>query len=286
MISLGILIRIKSLKDDFTTSEAKIAHYILNNTDKIYNLTALELANITKTSAASVIRFSKKVGCTGFQELKISLAKDTVSNNMDNNIIYEAVSIDDSTKSIMEKISVENINAIKNTLKLLDENCINKGVDMINKADRIFLFGVGSSFLVAKDFQYKLIRIDIPAFLYEDFHLQLVSASNMNKADIAIGISHSGKTKETYNALEIASKIGCKTISITKYGDNPISKIADLNLYTAEVEEHLRMGAIASRIAQLTVIDILFITMIKNNYNKINERIVNTGELISNLKFK
>lgn len=280
------MVRIKSLKYDFTDSEGKIGEYIMDNTDEVYNLTALELGNLTGTSAASVIRFSKKLGYSGFQELKISLAKDRDNEGSKRNKIYEAISIEDSTDSIMEKIAMENINAIRNTLKLLDRDCLDKVVELIDNGNRIFLFGIGSSFLVARDFQYKLARINMPVFLYEDLHLQLVSASNMKKGDVAIGISHSGKTKEIYMALELAKEAGCDTISITRYGDNPISKIASLNLYTAEVEEYLRMGAIASRIAQLTVIDILFTSIVKKNYDRISPCITNTGELINTLKLK
>src|SRR5690606_12795599 len=122
---------------------------------------------------------------------------------------------------------------------------------------------VGSSLLVAADFQYKLARINMPVILHMDHHLQLVSATNMGKDDVAIGISHSGKTNETYKALETAKKRKAKTISITKFGYNPISNISDIKIYTTEVEKHLRMGAIASRIAQLTVVDILFINIVK-----------------------
>ncbi|MEW8973052.1 MAG: MurR/RpiR family transcriptional regulator [Tissierellaceae bacterium] len=283
---MGAIVRIRSLKYDFTESEGKIGQYIIDNPDKVYNLTALELADITETSAASVIRFSKKLGYSGFQELKISLAKDGDRDNSRGDKIYEAISIEDSTASIMEKIAIENINAIKNTLKLLDRDSIDRVVEAIDGANRIFLFGIGSSFLVARDLQYKLARINMPVFLYEDLHLQLVSASNMKIGDIAIGISHSGKTKEIYRALELAKEAGCETVSITRYGDSPVSKIADFNLYTAEVEEYLRMGAIASRIAQLTIIDILFTSIVKKNYNRINACITNTGELIRDLKFK
>ena len=277
---MSSILRIKSLQNNFTDSENKIAKYILGHEDEVYNLTAEELANVTETSPASIIRFSKKIGYSGFQELKISIAKDTIENKINEDKIYEAITTHDSTVEIMEKVSLENIKAIKDTIKLLDEDAIDKATDVISAADKINLFGVGSSSLVAADFQYKLVRINMPAFLHMDYHLQLVSAANMNERGVAIGISHSGKTKETYEALKTAKKTGAKTISITKFGNNPISEIADIKIYTAEVEKNIRMGAIASRIAQLTIIDILFVNIIKKNYDTIPEYILKTGYII------
>ncbi len=283
---LSSILKIKNLQSSFTDSENKIAKYILEHGIEVCNLTAEELANTTNTSPASIIRFSKKVGYSGFQELKIAIAKDTEKDNFNENKIYEAITCKDSTTEIIEKIALENIKAIKDTIKLLDKDSIDKATNVMINADKINLFGVGSSSLVAADLQYKLVRINMPAVLHEDYHLQLVSASNMNEKSVAIAISHSGKTKETYKALEIAKKAGAKTISITKFGNNPISDMADINIYTSEIETKLRMGAIASRIAQLTVIDILFVNIIKKNYDVIPPYILKTGHIIGDLKMK
>ncbi|MBU5436899.1 MurR/RpiR family transcriptional regulator [Tissierella sp. MSJ-40] len=283
---MSSILRIKNLLNELTDIEKVIADFILENQDEVYNLTANELAEITNTSPASVIRFSKKVGYSGFQELKIALAKDIPNYEIDENSIYEAITIHDSTMDIMNKVAMENMKAIKDTLKLLDEKTINEAVDAISNAKRINLYGVGVSSLVALDFQYKLVRINKDANIHMDHHLQLVSASNMSEKDVAIGISHSGKTIETYKALEISRKRGAKTISITKYGDNPVSKVADIKIFTTEVEKHLRMGAVASRIAQLTIIDILFMNIVKKNFNIIPEYIQETGKIIENLRIK
>ncbi len=283
-VCLSCILRIKNSKNSFTDSEKRIAEYIMEHRDDIYNLTVEELSAAIGTSSASIVRFAQKIGYSGYQELKLSLAVDTRHKDFDEEKIYEAISINDSTDEIMEKVALENIKAIKDTLKLLDKEVIDEAVETISSANKINLCGVGSSTLVAADFHYKLTRINMPASLYTDYHLQMVSAANMHEKDVAIGISHSGKTFETYKALETAKKAGAKTISITKFGGNPISKISDIKIYTTEVEKHLRMGAIASRIAQLTVIDILFINIVKKNYDVVSDYILNTGNIIAQLK--
>lgn len=281
---MSSITRINNLKEDFTASERKIADFIINNIDKVYNLNTLELAELTGASSASIIRFSQKLGYKGFKELKISLAKETPQNDINEDKIYEKITIHDSMTEIINKIAVGNINSIKNTIKLLDEKAITDAIEAISSARRINLYGVGGSALVAQDFQYKLVRIDMPAHLYMDNHLQLVSAANITSKDVAIAFSHSGKTIETYRAMEISKQRGAKTISVTKFGENPISSISDIKIHTSGVEKTLRMGAIASRIAQLTVVDILFIGIVKNNFSNIPEYIQQTSDILKEFK--
>ena len=281
---MSSITRINNLKNDFSYSEKKIADFIVNNIDMAYKLTASELASLTNTSPASIIRFSQKLGYEGFKELKISLAKEMPQSNIDEDKIYEEITIHDSLDQIINKIAIGHINAIKNTIKLIDEKAVMDAIEAITSARRINIYGVGGSSLVAQDLQYKLVRIDMPASIYLDNHLQLVSAANITKEDVAIAFSHSGKTIETYRAMEISKQRGAKTISITKFGENPISNISDIKIYTTEVEKTLRMGAIASRIAQLTIVDILFIGIVKSNFSNIPEYIQQTSDILKEFK--
>lgn len=283
---MSSILRINNLMESFTPSEKKLAKYIINNLDAVSNLSSAELADYAGTSAASVIRFSRKLGYEGFQELKISIAKDIVLSNVNDDKVYEAVSVKDSISDTINKIAGQNICAIEETVKLMDEESIKKAVEVMKNAKHIHLFGVGASALVATDLQYKLVRIDIPVSMYMDSHTQLVSATNIRKNEVAIGISHGGKTVETYKALEMAKKKGAITISITKYGSNPISNICDINIFTTGVEEGLRAGAIASRIAQLTVIDILYIGIAKQNFNKVSNSLKQSSKIVEDFKLK
>lgn len=284
---MGSRLRIKNLRDEFTKSEEKIADYIIEYTDEVYHMTSEELAKATKTSPASIIRFSKKLGYEGFQEFKIAIAKDSIDNGaVEDDKSMEEITTHDDVREIIEKISSENIKAIRETATLLDERRIDRATDILSKAKNINIFGVGSSILVGEEFRNKLIRINMPVTLHLDPYLQLISASNMDIGEVAIGISHSGRTSETYKLLKMAKKAGARTISITKYGDNPISDLADISLYTTEVERELRMGAMASRVAQLTVIDILFVNLIKRNHNKITDVIAKNCEIVDDLKIK
>lgn len=282
---MGCYLLIKQNFDNYTSSETKIAEYILKNPKELYKLSALELAHLTDTSSASIIRFSKKLGFEGFQELKLELAKEE-SDHKNTNNQYGYINTEDSIKDIMLKVGNKNIDAIKDTLDLLDISELEAAVTSIINAKNIYIFGIGVSALIALDLQYKLMRINKNTFMYLDSHMQLSSASNIDSKDIAIAISYSGRTKEVYKCISKAKANGAKCISITKYGRNPISESSHIKLQVPNMEEGIRVGAISSRIGQLTLIDILFIGVAKNNFSQVENCLKETSQIVEDFKVK
>jgi DNA-binding MurR/RpiR family transcriptional regulator len=276
---------IKQSIDNMTEAEKKIAEYILNNNCEIYRLSAAELASYAGTSGASVIRFVKKIGFEGFQEFKIALAKNDVEER-DDKTDYDYIDTNDTVKEIISKTGRSNIKTIEDTLALLNEKHVIQAIEAIQNAKNIYLFGVGASALIAMDFQYKLVRINRNAHMHLDSHMQLSMAAHIESEDLAIAISYTGKTKEIYSALLKAKERNAKCISITKYGTNPIASISDIKLQVPSIEKDLRVGAISSRIAQLTLVDILFIGVAKNNFSKIDKYLKETRHMVEELKLK
>lgn len=283
---MEISLRIEGMKDSLTEAEKKISKYILENSTVVYNHSIKELANLIDTSTSSIVRFCKKLGYEKFQDFKISLAMEHSNYNNKEKIIYEDVSLDDGIDEIINKISVINIKSIESIKSLINKRELIKAVDLLNKANCIYLYGVGASGLVAMDFQYKLIRIGKKAIMFLDSHSQLASSVNIGKNDVAVGISHSGNTLEVFKSIEKAKSKGATTISITKYGDNPLSQMADIKLFVGDMEGTLRVGAIASRIAQLTVVDILLMALAKNNYNKVSKSLLDSSQMVKDFKVK
>lgn len=284
---MKVILKIKEMFNDFTATEEKIANFILNNKEKVTQLSVKELAQAADSSPASVVRFCKKINYEGYQDLKISLIKDLQeSENREKIKVYDDIAVDDKIEEIMEKIAHDNNNVIKNTINLLSVSEIEKAVKELENADNIYIFGIGASGLVAKDLQYKLMRIKKTVIYYEDTHAQLASAANIESSDLAIAISYSGKTVEVYEALKTAKNRGAKTISISKYGKNPLNEMADIKLQVAGSEKNLRLGAITSRIAQLTAVDILFVSFARNDFNKISEYLKNTRKSVEQFKIE
>lgn len=281
---MSCILKIREIFEELTPAEKKLASYVLEHGDQVVSLAASDFAELCETSPASVIRFVKKLGFEGLQDFKMDIVKGLALKLNDQENVYEAVTVHDSTKDIINKIAMGNIKAIEDTVGVLDEESVSEAIKALIEAKHINIYGVGASGLVAQDLQYKLMRISKSVSMYTDSHTQLTSSIHMKKGDVAIGISHSGRTLEVYKALEKSRQRGAKTISITKYGNSPISEVADIKLYTASVEKHLRTGAIASRIAQLTVVDIIFIGVARNNYSEIAKFIQDTRDMVEDLK--
>lgn len=266
---------------DFTEGEKKIGKYILSNKDEVINLSAQELASKVSASPAGVIRFSKKLGFKGFTALKVELAKENEDEIID---FSEFISEDDDTKTMVKKAIQSNINTLEKTYRLINVNVVEKAIDVIAKAKRIYIYGVGASGLIALDFQYKLLRIKKDVIYSHDSHIQLATASHIGKDDVAIGISYSGETKEINIAINQAKENGAKTIAITKYNSSTLSKNADMVLYIPNEERELRLGAITSRISALTLIDILYLGIAKSNIEETKSYITETRNVIEKIK--
>jgi DNA-binding MurR/RpiR family transcriptional regulator len=130
------------------------------------------------------------------------------------------------------------------------------------------MIGAGASAVIAEDFKQKLSRIDIWCETGLGFDAQATLAANMTEGDAAFGVSYSGQTEDTIRTLSIAKDNGVAIISLTRFGSNPVSDLADIQLFTSSLEQSIRSGAMASRIAQLNVIDILFVGIASRNYER------------------
>ncbi len=254
--------KIRSYYPRFSEKEKQIADYILKNPEKIVHGTINEVAEDLGVADATVFRFCKRIGFKGYQAMKIALASENIIPSKE---MHEEITEDDDEREITEKVFKSNIQTLENTLQLLDRGTIQKAVEWISAADRVHFFGTGGSSLIAMDAFHKFVRTGIKAYAYTDSHFQLMAASQFTPKDLAVVISHSGTNSDTINILNVVLENGAKTIGITSFPKSPISQKADLVLLTSSEETKYRSEALASRIAQLSIIDVLYVNiMIKN----------------------
>lgn len=140
--------------------------------------------------------------------------------------------------------------------------------------------------LIAQDFKQKLTRIDYWCDVGRSFDEQVTLSANLSSEDVVIAISSSGQTKDIVNSTQLAKEKGAKIISITKYGDNPISNLSDVQPFVSSSEKAKRSGAMSSRIAMLNIIDILYICIASNDYLNNRQKLENTRKAIKNNKLK
>lgn len=262
---MSCILRMNNIYNELTEVDKKIANYINENKDLVSKLSVSELAEKSNVSSASIVRFSRKLGYSGFGELKIEVAKDVISKSKDYS--YVEKDGDMSVNNVVSKITNKTIESITQTTQLNELSKIEEAIIEIVNSGTVYVFGVGSSALIAMDLQQKLLRINKPTVASIDSHTQLMVSSNLSSNDVAIAISYSGKSREVIKSIENAKDRGAKCISITKYGDNDLNKMCDINLFVPNIENNLREGAISSRIAMLTLIDIIYISIVQSNFN-------------------
>ncbi|WP_407271565.1 MurR/RpiR family transcriptional regulator [Radiobacillus sp. PE A8.2] len=246
-------------------SERKIATYIIENPQEAISLTANELGKRSLTSGAAVIRLCKSLNLKGFQDLKIRVAGDLQKTDVQG---FRDIEPNEPVQSIIEKMTDNSIQTIRETAELLHIDEIQQAVQVLTNARKIHFIGVGASGIIALDAQQKFMRINKISYAFTDLHMAATQVANAQKDDVVVGISFSGQTLEVAKVLQLAKQNDVTTISLTKYGNSPVTEQADIRLYTSATKEPtFRSGATSSRIAQLQVMDILFMCVASINYD-------------------
>lgn len=261
----GGLVILRQTLDSLSPSEKKIGEYILDHPHEATRLSVGELAQRSGGSQAAVVRLAKSMGLKGFPELKLKIAGDLALAKQD---VYEDFVPGKSMTVLIDHISDKNSQSIVDTKKVLDPALVEKAAERLNRARKIHFYGMGISNLIAQDAHNKFARINKSCFSSPDPDLQLISALSLGEEDVAVGISSSGKTKQVVACLKAARDAGACTISITRYGTNEASRLADIPLFISSIESEIHSGAVASRIAQLNVIDILYIASASLDYDR------------------
>ena len=279
---MDIVLRIKEEYRKLTKSEKKVADYFIENYKDAINESTQSIAVATDTSPATVIRFVKTLKFDGLQQLKLAIAADMDSQKPD--ITDEIIHQKDGLSEIVEKNKRNLINSIERLYALMDLELIEKSVDAIDSAKKVYLFGVGASGIVCYDINYKLSRIGKNVVFNNDIHLQLVNLNFITKEDACVCVSYSGNTKETVLVAEIAKKAGAKTVGICCYGRNELSKICDITLRVPHDERELRLGDISSRNTTLTLLDTIYLAITHRHYPDVLNDIESTRDLIKKLR--
>jgi DNA-binding MurR/RpiR family transcriptional regulator len=270
---MSCLVRISSVKK-WPPSQNLIPKYILDNPRLAYTRGIEELAKEIGTSTASITRFCKRLEYEGFADFKRALLVDIISSPED---IHTEITLKDSMSTLIQKVFNTATQTLKNTLAITESRTLNKAVDFIIRARKVDIYGVGGSGIVAQDTNHKFITIGINSTSLIDSHLQAMSASLLDKNCVAIGISHSGSTPETLRALRLAKEVGAKTICVTNQRHSKIVEYSDFSLFTASHESTVVGIPVASRVAQITLLDSLFVGVAMKKYEDSLENVYKTG---------
>lgn len=256
-INVSIRLLIKTLYKDLSPTEQIIADYVMENTESIGHGSISEMANELNIADSTIFQFTKKLGFSGFKDFKIAMLIQ--EGDFINDAIHQNITPEDTELTIAQKVFESNISTLADTRDLLVEKDLKKAANIINNTKRLYLFGLGGSEIVAADGYHKFLRSSINVYHSTDYHVQLMEASQLSKDDCAIIISHSGRSKETIAIAKRAKEAQAQIIVITSHANSPLAKLGDIIFISISSESEYRSEALASRIAQLSIIDSLYV---------------------------
>ncbi|UIJ64100.1 MurR/RpiR family transcriptional regulator [Amycolatopsis acidiphila] len=275
------LVRIRSLLPGLARAEQRVAKVVLDDPSSVARRSITEVALSANTSETTVTRFCKAVGVGGYPQLRIALAADTARTEArSSRNLGGEIGLDDDLAAVVGKVSFADARAVEETADQLDVATLERVIALLAQAGRTDVYGVGASAFVAADLQQKLHRIGRICFSWSDTHIMLTSAAVLGPGDVAIGVSHTGATTDTVEALRVAREHGASTVALTNFPRSPITEVADHVITTAARETTFRSGATASRIAQLTVIDCLFIGVAQRHMESASQALDATREAV------
>ena len=251
--------KIRSRLPNLAAAERQVADWVLGNSDKIIHSSMAQVAIECGVSDTTVLRFCRASGFKGYMDLKLSIARDMASPTQ---LVHDDIEVGDEASVVARKVFLSNIQALYDTLDVLDQSDLEKAADLIVKAERIFIVGVGTSNSIVNEAYNKFFRLGLNCHAQTDAYLQLMEASLVGSGTLVIAISQSGSSTDPVITLEEATRNGAKAIVITGHAGSPLTKLADVVFLTVAHES--RGEAIASRIAQMTIVDALYVIVSLN----------------------
>jgi DNA-binding MurR/RpiR family transcriptional regulator len=260
----GVLVRLRSRLPEFTGALQRVAEQVLVDPAGAARASIVELAERSGTSPATVTRFCRALGFEGYADLRLSIAGDTgraaqaAGWSVD---IGREIQPTDPLDRVLQQIMAADTHAMHDTAALLDLREIERAADAIAAASRVDIYGTSGSALVGAEMQFCLHRIGVPAWSWVDIHNGLASSALLGSGDVALGISHSGQTRETIEMIAEAGSHGVTTIALTSYPRSPLAEVASVVLLTATQATTFRPDALSARHPQLVVLDLLYIAV-------------------------
>ncbi|MFS0999094.1 MurR/RpiR family transcriptional regulator [Enterococcus casseliflavus] len=281
-MTVSIRLQIKTLYKDLSLKEQAIADYILENPSKVSHSSISDLSNELGIADSTFFQFTKKLGYNGFKDFKMAMLMQ--ENDFSAISIHENIQKSDNELTMAQKVFDSNMTTLTDTKNLLKEEDLKLAAAMINQSKRLFFFGVGGSEIVATDAYHKFLRSPITVFHSSDYHIQLMEASLLTPEDCGIFISHTGKSRETIELAQVAKNNGAKIIVITSHAASPLAKLGDVVFISISEETEFRSEALASRIAQLSIMDSLYVILMFINRDKAQQSIAKIRRSISKIK--
>jgi RpiR family transcriptional regulator, repressor of rpiB and als operon len=254
--------RIRMMLREMTPSEARITEILLRSAaDDAMPLR--RVADEAETSEAMVVKTAKRLGFAGYRDLRTALMAYKSQPNVD---LHQEVEPEDTLETIVQKVFRTSIQALEETLAILDMDAFGHAAELLHGARQRDFYGLGGSAQIARDVSHKFLRIGVRTQVFDDTHMMAMSASLLRAGDVVVAFSHSGSTVAVLEAVQIARTNRASIIAVTNYESSPLAELSDVILCSTAQGSYLTSENAAARIAQLNIMDAIFIAVAQKGY--------------------
>lgn len=282
--TFSVLDRIKTYQSQMPATMGKIAAVLIDDPRAPLNLSITELAERAGTSAASVTRFCRMIGYSGYSPLRVSIAEDVGRGGAQAAWIADigrSFGPHDPPDEIRRALLNTHVLSLQTTANLLDLPTAIRVAGAIVKSPHVDVYGVGGSALTALETEARLYRIGINVHTWAEVHNGLTSAAILDNRSVAIGISNTGRTDETIQMLSVAKASGAYTVAITGNPDSPLARIADDVLIAASPDGYLQPADLSARHCQLFVVDLIYLLVAQSNFDRTTRLLAASGAAVA-----
>jgi DNA-binding MurR/RpiR family transcriptional regulator len=283
----SVLARVRAKLPEFTGALQRVAEHILSDPAAAARATIVELAERSGTSPATITRFCRAMDFEGYADLRLGIAAETgrMARSAGWTVdIGREIQPTDPLSRVLGQIMAADTQAMHDTAALLDLAEVERAAAAIALASRVDIYGASGSALVGGEMQFSLHRIGVAAWAWTDVHNGLASAALLRAGDVALGISHSGQTRETIEMLAEAGSHGATTVALTSFPRSPLAEVADIILLTASQATTFRPDALSARHPQLVVLDLLYIAVAQRTHDRAHAAFQRTAQAVAGHK--
>lgn len=270
--------RIRMMMPQLTPLEAKVVDTVFALRDFGEDTSLKQIAGEAGVSEAMVVKITKKLGFAGYRDFRTAVSR---YNRQPTAEMHQELSLEDTSTEIVQKVFRTAIHALEETLAIMDIAAFDRAADLIHGARQRDFYGVGGSAQIARDVAHKFLRIGVRASVVDDAHMMLMSAALLSDGDIAIGFSHSGNTTAVIDAIQLARRNGARTIAITNYDSSALAQAADVVLCSTAQGSPLMGENAAARIAQLNILDAIFVAVAQRDYQSAERNLARTMSAVT-----
>lgn len=284
----NVVERVRSISPSMPSAMLRISELVQQDPQAVLSMSISQLAEFTATSPATVTRFCKQVGFTGYVSFRVALAV-SIGRHDKGNIwdteIGRNFGPDETPDQILNAVLSAHMRTLQLTSSSLDIARIKRVATAIAKSRQLDIYGIGGSALVGRELQAQLFRIGINAHIHVECHAGLISGALLDSECVAIGISHSGDTEQTMSMLTVAKQSGALTVAVSGAADSMLARLADDCILTVAPDPYVKPENIGLRLGQMFIIDLIHLFVAQHDFERTSRNLSITAKAVSTRRF-